>query len=96
MITLSKMYCQDSKEFGVTIDRKTWIKNWRMNVLWNRYFDYQMCDVEGAIIEYCERNDLEFCIDGGWLYCISNRKQYNDIMKIVNEILDELYGGDWD
>lgn len=91
MITLSKMDCE---ELGRTINYKTWIKNWRMNVLWSRYFDYQMVDVEDAITEYCETNGLEFSINGCWLYCISNRKQYNDIMKIVNEILGDLYGED--
>lgn len=69
------------------IDRKTWCRNWRQKAYWNIYLDVDMYDVENDITKYCESNNIEFLIDGGWFFCISNRKQYNDIMKLIDSIL---------
>ena len=41
------------KRLGVDIDRKNWIKNWRTKVLWERYCDYQIIDVEARVKNYC-------------------------------------------
>ena len=71
------------------ITRKQWIKNWSEMVFWSSYFDYQIVDVKEALTKYCIKNDLEYDIDGGWFHCVSNRKCYNDIMRICEILLNE-------
>lgn len=82
------------KEYGREVSRKDWIKDWRQELFWNLYLDVDMYDVEDAITEYCEANKIQFSCTGCWLYCISNRKVYNDIMRIIDEILYYRYEED--
>lgn len=78
---------KEYKEYGKDINRKEWIKNWGETVQWSVYYDCQIYDIEEPIEQYCLKNDIPFLSDGGWIHCISNRKQYNDIMKLIDEIL---------
>lgn len=76
------------KEYGTNgINRKWWIKNWREALYWSAYFDYQIADIKNAVVQYCNKNNIPISIDGGWMYCISDRRQYNDIMRITHKIL---------
>ena len=77
------------KRFGVDIDRKNWIKNWRTKVLWERYCDYQIIDVEARVKNYCLKERIDYSIDGGWFLCVSDRRQFNDIMKLINDVIFE-------
>lgn len=78
------------------INRKTWTKNWRMKLFWSSYFDVQMDYVKKPLEDYCKSNNVEYQITCDWFYCISNRKQYNDIMRIVDSILYKQYEDEWD
>lgn len=81
---------ENIKRYGTgndSIDRKTWIRNWRQEAFWSIYLDVDMYDVEDDITKYCQSNGIEFLIDCQWFYCISNRKQYNDIMNLIDSIL---------
>lgn len=85
-------YFRSYKEFGCglgQISRLEWIKDWRQELFWSLYLDVNMDYVKDAITEYCEANNVRFLCDCDWLYCVSNRKQYNDIMSIINSILYE-------
>ena len=78
------------KEYGRDgANRKWWIKNWREVLYWKAYFDYQIFNIENDVLRYCNTNDIPVSIDGGWIYCISDRRQYKDIMNIIYGILGE-------
>lgn len=89
-----KLYGESYKEYRKDISRKEWIKNWRLEIYWEQYMDVDVEYVEDAVTKYCEDNKLEFNFAGGWFCCISDRRQYNDIQRIINDCLsfrDEEY-----
>lgn len=89
MFSYDYMY-EECKHFGGrdhSISRQEWIKNWREVVCWERYYDYQIVDIENAVTAYCEHNNIPFAINGCWLCCASNRYHYNNIMKLIDEVL---------
>ena len=83
------VYSRWRKRLGVDINRKTWIKNWRTKVLWELYCDYQIIDVEARVKNYCLKERIDYSIDGGWFLCVSDRRQFNDIMKLINDVIFE-------
>lgn len=84
----------DIPVYPTTICRKTWIKKWRKVVCWSLYLDYQCIDVKDDVEKYCKDNKIQVECDNCWIYCISNRKSYNDIMNIINKVLCDIYGED--
>jgi len=75
------------QEFGKDIFRKEWIRDWSRLVLVKDYYDIDIYYVEGPIKDYCEKNGIDFMIDGAWIWYVVDRKQYNDISSIVCNIL---------
>lgn len=89
---LDRYIVKNYKKYGRgpgEINRKTWIKNWKEELFWSRYLDVDEEYVKNAVTEYCEANDIQFEFDCGCFYCISNRKQFNDIYWIMDSILEE-------
>lgn len=73
------------------ITYKEWIKDWQLKVLWSEYFDIDIYDVEEPIVNYCESHDLEYEVDGCEILIVCNRKEYNDLRRIVDVVLSKRY-----
>ena len=67
------------------ITSKEWIKNWRKVIVWRRYYDHDISDIKDLLQPFFLKNKIPFCVVSGWLYCMSNRKIYNDVLRITND-----------
>ena len=70
-------------------ERRPWANNWRDVRGWRIYVWPKKLYVIDPIIEYSNSHNIPIEISGDFISGKTNRKQLNDVLRVVNKCLEE-------